>query len=233
MKNKIISIKKLHKKYDKLSILDNLSFDIYEGEIICIVGTSGCGKSTLLNILSGIDRPTKGSVICDGEDITEYNEEQLSEWRGRSMGIVFQFFQLMPTLTVKENIILPMEFVSKYVKSSRKFSVKERDEKAEDIMKTVGIDKLKDKFPSEISGGEQQRTAVARALINDPKLIIADEPTGNLDTETTEQVMKLFEDLKQKGKTILMVTHNNDIAERADRLITVKDGLVLSDERKR
>ena len=233
MSDNLLVIHQIEKIYgagqSETRALKGISLSVKKGQFVAIVGKSGSGKSTLLNILSGIDKPTSGSVVIDGEDITQYTEKQLSVWRGKNLGIVFQFFQLMPTLTVKENIILPIEFVSKYAGSEKKYSAQQKSDKAAEIMKLVGIEHLENKFPSEISGGEQQRTAVARALVNDPKLIIADEPTGNLDTETTEQVMQLFESLIQNGKTILMVTHNNDLANRADRIITIKDGIIECD----
>ncbi|WP_297956608.1 ABC transporter ATP-binding protein [uncultured Ruminococcus sp.] len=236
-KNDLLVVEKVEKTYgegqSETKALKGVDLSIKKGQFVAIIGKSGSGKSTLLNILSGIDKPTSGRVVFDGDDITGYSEKQLSVWRGKNIGIVFQFFQLMPTLTVKENIVLPIEFVSKYEKSVKSISSQEKDKKVTEIMKLVGIEHLENKFPSEISGGEQQRTAVARALVNDPKLIIADEPTGNLDTETTEQVMQLFESLIKDGKTILMVTHNNELAERADRIITIKDGNILSDISKR
>ena len=232
----LLRVEKVKKVYgsgeSETRALKGIDLSVSEGEFVAVVGKSGSGKSTLLNILSGIDKPTSGKVVIGGEDITQYDERKLSEWRGRNLGIVFQFFQLMPTLTVRENIILPMEFVGKYVKHSGKGGCKEYERKADSLMRLVGIEQLANKCPSEISGGEQQRTAIARALANDPKLLIADEPTGNLDTETTEQVMRLFESLKASGKTILMVTHNNEIAVQAGRIITVRDGLIIDDSGK-
>ena len=232
MNNELLVIQDIEKTYStgevETKALKGINLKIPSGQFIAIVGKSGSGKSTLMNILSGIDKPTKGKITFEGEDITNLSEKELSIWRGKNIGIVFQFFQLMPTLTVQENVILPIEFVSSYMKE-KKSSYSAKKQKAQEMMKLVGIEHLAEKFPSEISGGEQQRTAVARALINDPKLIIADEPTGNLDSETTEQVIKLFKTFIASGKTILMVTHNNEIARSADRIITIRDGLILDD----
>lgn len=192
------------------------------GEMVSLIGPSGSGKSTVLNLITGIDRPSAGSVEVDGRDIASLSEEHLAEWRGRRVGIVFQFFQLLPTLNTLENAILPMEFAG--IGSSR-----ERKERATRNLELVGLaDKLRH-LPSELSGGEQQRVAIARAMACDPVLLVGDEPTGNLDTETASKMFDLLARLNDDGMTILYVTHDRALASRAPRTVAIRDGRVESD----
>jgi len=201
--------------------LKGVDLSINEGEMVAIVGPSGSGKSTILNMITGIDRPTSGSVLIDGNSIERMKEDKLAKWRGENIGIVFQFFQLFPTLTALENVMLPMDL-------ARKGSVKERRQKAVRNLELVGLgDKLQN-LPSELSGGEQQRVAIARAMANDPKIIIGDEPTGNLDSKTEERIFQLFQKLNREGKTIIYVTHSKELAAKAKRMITIRDGRIAS-----
>jgi len=200
--------------------LKDVSLSFEEGELTAIVGPSGCGKSTLLNMITGIDRPTGGSVVVGGERIDRMKEDNLAKWRGKNVGIVFQFFQLFPTLTALENAMLPMDLAG-----FRK--LKERKTVAKKNLEIVGLGEKIDKLPSELSGGEQQRVAIARALANDPKFIIGDEPTGNLDSKTEIKMFELLKDLNREGKTILFVTHSRDLAEKASRKIEMLDGRVI------
>jgi putative ABC transport system ATP-binding protein len=190
------------------------------GEFIAIVGKSGSGKSTLLNILTGIDSPTSGQVLVGGTPVHALNQNQIAAWRGRTVGVVFQFFQLLPTLTVAENVMLPMDFCNT-------FPTRERRTRAMRLLEQVGVAEQADKLPTALSGGQQQRVAIARALANDPPMLIADEPTGNLDSRTSEAVFQLFAELVQDGKTVVMVTHDPDLVRRADRVITIADGMIV------
>jgi putative ABC transport system ATP-binding protein len=203
--------------------IDRLSFDIAQGEFVAVVGRSGSGKTTLLNLLAGIDRPTSGTVHAAGADLGSLSESGLAAWRGRNVGLVFQFFQLLPTLTVIENVMLPMDF-------ARKIPVGERRDRAQHLLERVGIGDQADKLPATLSGGQQQRAAIARALANDPPLVLADEPTGNLDSTTAEAVLKLFADLNTEGRTIVVVTHERDIRSIVGREVTLVDGRVVTDE---
>jgi putative ABC transport system ATP-binding protein len=203
--------------------VDHVSLDIAEGEFVAIVGRSGSGKTTLLNLLAGIDRPTSGTINAAGADLGSLSESGLAGWRGRKVGLVFQFFQLLPTLTVAENVMLPMDF-------AKQIPVGERRGRAMDLLERVGIANQADKLPSTLSGGQQQRAAIARSLANDPPLVLADEPTGNLDSATADDVLKLFSGLNSEGRTIVVVTHETDIKAVVSREITLKDGRVLSDE---
>jgi len=198
---------------------------IKKGEFIAIVGKSGSGKSTLLNLLGGIDSPTQGRIIVNGKEVNSLKENQLSRFRGENIGFVFQFFQLMPTLTVLENVIMPMDFSKRIPKSKRK-------ERAKSLLVKVGMGSHADKFPSALSGGEQQRVAIARALANDPDIIFADEPTGNLDSNTAEDIFELLKSLTAEGKNVIMVTHNHELAERCERTITISDGQIIKDTQK-
>lgn len=202
--------------------LKGLDLQITKGEFIAIVGKSGSGKSTLLNLLGGIDKPTEGGIIINGVDINDFTENQLSSFRGKNIGFVFQFFQLMPTLTVLENVIMPMDFTNKIPVSARR-------ERAKILLAKVGMDSHADKFPAALSGGEQQRVAIARALANDPDIIFADEPTGNLDSNTTEEIFNLLKYLADEGKSVVMVTHNNELSERCRRIIKISDGNIIDD----
>lgn len=202
--------------------LRGIDLAVEPGEMVSVVGPSGSGKSTALNLITGIDRPTAGTVTVDGRRIDEMNEEQLADWRGRRVGIVFQFFQLLPTLTALENATLPMDF-------ARLGSNKERAAKATYNLDLVGLGDKLDHLPSELSGGEQQRVAIARALACDPVLLVSDEPTGNLDSETAAQMFDLLARLNDQGMTILYVTHDRDLAQRAPRTVAIRDGLVADD----
>ena len=195
------------------------------GEYVAIVGKSGSGKSTLLNMLTGIDHPSTGKVVINGADVHVLGESELASWRGKNIGIVFQFFQLVPTLTVLENVLLAMDFVNA-------IPTKERQPRAEMLLKQVGIGQHGHKLPSALSGGEQQRAAIARALANDPPILVADEPTGNLDSHTAEHIQSLFKDLVNGGKTVIVVTHDTAPSAEFERVITLKDGMVESDQRK-
>ncbi len=220
-----IEIKGLDKVYTTgkmdFHALKGVDLSIGEGEMVAIVGPSGSGKSTILNMITGIDRPTSGSVLIDGNSIERMKEDKLAKWRGENIGIVFQFFQLFPTLTALENVMLPMDL-------ARKGSVKERRQKAIRNLELVGLGDKLNNLPSELSGGEQQRVAIARALANDPKILIGDEPTGNLDSKTEERIFQLFQKLNREGKTIIYVTHSKELAAKAKRRITIKDGRIAS-----
>jgi putative ABC transport system ATP-binding protein len=199
-----------------------VDLQIDEGQFVALVGKSGSGKSTLLNLVAGIDRPTTGEVVVAGTAVHRLGESALAAWRGRQVGVVFQFFQLLPTLTVVENVMLPMDLC----RTRRGAKAREH---AMVLLEAMGIAEQAAKLPAELSGGQQQRAAIARALANDPPLIVADEPTGNLDSHTAGLVIGLLVGLARKGKTVLMVTHERDVAACADRVVTMSDGRVLSD----
>ena len=201
--------------------LRGISLTIDAGEFVAITGRSGSGKSTLINMLTGIDRPTSGEVFVRGESLPTLDENQLAIWRGRNLGIIFQFFQLLPTLTVLDNVMLPMDFAGKY-------RARERAERAIALLDQVELADHAHKLPSGLSGGQQQRAAIARALANDPPLLVADEPTGNLDSTTAESVFRLFERLAAEGKTVVMVTHDEGLARRTGRHIALLDGRVVA-----
>lgn len=221
----LIEVKNLTKVFngsDKcFTALNGVSFSIVEGELVIVTGKSGSGKSTLLNMLSGIDQPTGGEVLIDKVPIHKLNGNQLAAWRGTNMGIVFQFFQLMPTLTLLENVMLPMEFAGIIERNMQK-------QRALDLLARMDIAALADKFPGSVSGGEKQRVAIARSLANNPKFIIADEPTGNLDSINTGIIHGLFNSLAGEGKTIIYVTHENNTALRYSRRIEMVDGKILN-----
>ena len=200
--------------------LHTIDLVIERGEFVAIVGKSGSGKSTLINLMTGIDRPSAGSVIINDAPLHTLDENQLARWRGANLGIVFQFFQLLPTLTVLENILLPMDFLGRYHAATARL-------RAHEVLALVQMSDHAHKLPSALSGGQQQRVAIARALANDPPLVIADEPTGNLDSKTAAQVFQLFAHLAAAGKTVVMVTHDNDLARRVQRTIAIADGKVL------
>jgi putative ABC transport system ATP-binding protein len=203
--------------------LRGVDLTIQAGEMVAVVGPSGSGKTTILNLITGIDRATSGSVIVDGADLGAMSEEQLARWRGRTVGIVFQFFQLLPTLTALENAALPMDF-------GRQWKPRERWARAAKHLDAVGLGDKGDHLPLELSGGEQQRVAIARALACDPKLLVGDEPTGNLDSETGSRMMELLERVNAAGTTVLFVTHDLSLAARASRIITIRDGRIVADE---
>ena len=204
--------------------LDHVDLDVGDGEFVAIVGRSGSGKTTLLNLLAGIDRPTAGTLRVAGADLGSLSESGLAGWRGRNVGLVFQFFQLLPTLTVIENVMLPMDF-------AKAIPVSERRERAQRLLDRVGVGDQADKVPAMLSGGQQQRAAIARALANEPPILLADEPTGNLDSVTAQAVLELFGELNGHGQTIAVVTHERDVQAIAGRVITLVDGRVASDER--
>jgi putative ABC transport system ATP-binding protein len=203
--------------------IDHLNLDVDYGEFVAIVGRSGSGKTTLLNLLAGIDRPTSGSVRVADADLDRLSESGLASWRGRNVGLVFQFFQLLPTLSVVENVMLPMDFADK-------IPVGQRRGRAQQLLDRVGIGNQADKLPATLSGGQQQRAAIARALANDPPLLLADEPTGNLDSATAAAVLDLFAELNGEGRTIVVVSHESDIRSIVRRQVTLQDGRVIDDE---
>ncbi len=206
-----------------VEILRGINLTIPQGEFAAIMGPSGSGKSTLLGLLAGLDSSTSGKIILDGDDITGLSEDRMSEVRGRKIGFVFQSFQLIPTLTAEENVILPAEL------AGAEFDVVKR---ARELLKRVGLGDRMDHYPVQLSGGEQQRVALARAFITKPPILLADEPTGNLDGKTGAQVLEMLLELnRQEGATLVLVTHDAALARYADRVITLRDGLVVSDER--
>ena len=226
-KNPIIDLQNIFKSFKsattasgQVTILKGVSLQIAPGEFAGVIGTSGSGKSTLINMITGIDRPTSGDVTVLNQAVNTLSENALAQWRGKNMGIIFQFFQLLPTLSAQENVMLPMNFCGI---GSRK----EKRERARYCLDVVGMADHADKLPATLSGGQQQRVAIARALANDPPLLIGDEPTGNLDSKTGAAVFSLFESLVSQGKTIVMVTHDRDIANRLPRVIEVLDGMVV------
>ena len=224
----LIDLRAIEKEYQTEAgpflALRGLDLHVQPGEFVSVVGKSGSGKSTLINMITGIDRPTAGEVIVRGTPIHLLSEGKMAEWRGRHMGIVFQFFQLLPTLTILENVMLPMDFCQMYDPS-------ERPDRALALLEQVELSSEANKLPSAVSGGQQQRAAIARALANDPPIIVADEPTGNLDSNTADAVFHLFEELVSNGKTILMVTHDGDLAGRAARTLTIADGELVGDHK--
>ena len=207
----------------EITILKGISFTVKNGEFVSIVGPSGNGKSTLLNMITGIDRPTNGEVIVTGQQVHTMSENSLAAWRGENVGIIFQFFQMLPALSLVQNIILPMDF-------ARKYTPKERRERAMHLLEIVGLTDQAEKLPSMVSGGQQQRAAIARALANDPPLLVGDEPTGNLDSKTAEDVFDLFSQLVEQGKTMLMVTHDKELSKRVPRVVEIHDGKIERDE---
>ncbi len=204
--------------------LRGISLSIAAGESVAVLGKSGSGKSTLLNLIAGLDRPNSGRVQVAGADLTRLGENALASWRGRNLGVVFQFFQLLPTLTVEENIMLAMDLVGQVPAGRRR-------PRARELLELVGLSDQAAKLPSTLSGGQQQRAAIARALANDPPVILADEPTGNLDTGTAADVDAVFRQLTAQGKTLLIVTHDASLARGAHRVIQLQDGSVVADNR--
>jgi putative ABC transport system ATP-binding protein len=205
-----------------VTVLKDIDLRVNEGEFVGVVGPSGSGKSTLLNMITGIDRPTSGEVFVAGQAVHKMSENQLARWRGKNVGVIFQFFQLLPTLTILENVMLPMDFCNVYKR-------RERKKKAMELLKMVGIADQAHKLPNALSGGQQQRAAIARALANDPPVIVADEPTGNLDTQTAAEMFALFDRLVDEGKTLLVVTHDRDLSEQMRRVIHLLDGRIERD----
>ena len=221
MNQPILSLQGVTKEFQSkertFTALKNVSLSVEKGEYLAITGKSGSGKSTLLNMITGIDHPTNGKVLVNGLTIGELSESKLAKWRGQNIGIVFQFFQLIPTLTIKENMLLAMEFVDI-------IPAADRIKRVTELLTQVGIAEQANKMPSALSGGEQQRAAIARALANNPEIIVADEPTGNLDTKTADSINAIFSSLAQSGKTIIVVTHEKNTALKYQRIVNLKDG---------
>lgn len=225
----LIELTSVVKTYDTgevpFTALRGVNLEVDAGEFVGLIGKSGSGKTTLINMITGIDHPTSGSVMVDGTPVHQLGENKLAIWRGKTIGVVFQFFQLLPTLTVIENVMLPMDFCNVY-------RAEERPAMAMSLLEQVEMADQAYKLPSALSGGQQQRVAIARALANDPPLIAADEPTGNLDSKTADAVFELFERLVAAGKTIVMVTHDNDLASRVTRALHVADGEIVEDRKR-
>ena len=220
----ILAVNNLTKIYtvggDTTAALDHVSFSVEEGSFVAIVGTSGSGKSTLLHLIGGVDRPTEGSVFVDGKDIFEMNESGLSEYRRRTVSVIYQFYNLLPMLNVKANITLPLELDGKLPDGKR----------LDEILRFLGLEEKRFHYPDQLSGGQQQRVAIARSLMTSPKLLLADEPTGNLDSRNSAEIISLLKKSNRKLKqTILLVTHDMSIAERADRIICISDGKIAED----
>ena len=221
----VLEVKDLTKKYgqgeSEVIALDHVSFSVERGEFVAIIGASGSGKSTLMNLIGGIDDPTGGSVLIEGNDISSMNEDELAIFRRRNLGIVYQFYNLIPTLTAEENIALPWKLDGR----------KENKERLEEIVKRLGLEKRAKHLPGQMSGGQQQRVSIGRALINEPAFLLADEPTGNLDSKTGREIMDILKTTNQKyNQTILLVTHDEKIALQASRIITLRDGKIVKDE---
>ncbi len=224
----IIELQKVTKIYklDEVEVVGvkDVDLKIKKGEFVCIMGPSGSGKSTLLHLIGCLDKPTYGKIFIDGIDVSKMTEDELAEIRKNKIGFVFQFFNLYPTLNALENVELPMIIAEKDKEYRRKRAI--------ELLKIVGMEKFKDHFPSELSGGQRQKIAIARALANDPPIILADEPTGNLDSKSGKEVMEIFKKLHEEGKTIVVVTHNKEVAEYSERIIYMKDGKVINEKYK-
>lgn len=223
----VIDVKAVFKDYDSLSgtthALRGVDFQVQQGQLAAIVGRSGSGKSTLLNVVAGIDRPTSGQIFVAGTPVHALTENRLAGWRGRHVGVVFQLSQLLPTLTVAENVALPMDFCGAYPASERRL-------RALALLDRVGIADQSDKLPLALSGGQQQRAAIARALANDPPVLVADEPTGNLDSRTGQAVWELFRGLADDGKTVVVVTHDPEVTRWGNRIIRIADGVIVAND---
>lgn len=220
----ILKVEKLTKTYGSgenlVHAVDDVSFSVEKGEFVAIVGASGSGKSTLLHLIGGVDRPTSGKIFVDGNDISKMNDDKLAVFRRRQVGIVYQFYNLIPILTVEENITLPCDLDGRGVDRER----------LEMILDSFGLRARRKHLPNQLSGGQQQRTSIARALINNPSLVLADEPTGNLDSKSSDEVMSMLKMCNQSyGQTVIMITHNLDIAKQADRVITISDGKIVEE----
>lgn len=220
----ILKVENLTKTYGSgeslVNAVDDVSFSVEKGEFVAIVGASGSGKSTLLHLIGGVDRPTSGKIFVDGNDISKMNDDKLAVFRRRQVGIVYQFYNLIPILTVEENITLPCDLDGRGVDRER----------LEMILDSFGLRARRKHLPNQLSGGQQQRTSIARALINNPSLVLADEPTGNLDSKSSEEVMSMLKMCNQSyGQTVIMITHNLDIAKQADRIITISDGKIIEE----
>ena len=217
-----IVLENLTKKYGKgeneIVAIDNISFSVNKGEFVAIVGSSGSGKSTLLHLIGGVDRATSGNILIEGKNISELNDDELAIFRRRQIGLIYQFYNLIPILSVTENITLPCDLDGQKIENS----------KLEELLKTLGLENRKNHLPNELSGGQQQRVAIGRALINTPSIILADEPTGNLDTKVSTEIIQLLKTSNKKYKqTIIMITHNLEIAKQADRIIKIEDGKLV------
>jgi putative ABC transport system ATP-binding protein len=223
----MIELQQVVKTYKGLSgevtALNGINLRVGRSEFLVINGKSGSGKTTLVNMITGLDRPTSGEIVVSGDAVNRLSPDQAARWRGRMLGVVFQSFELLPTLSVLQNVMLPMDFAHRY-------SVREQHQRALDLLEQVEIAEHALKLPSALSGGQQQRVAIARALANDPAILVADEPTGSLDSKTASAVMDVFEVLAAQGRTILLVTHDKDIAKRGSRIVTLLDGEIV-DER--
>ena len=220
----ILKVENLTKTYGSgenlVHAVDDVSFSVEKGEFVAIVGASGSGKSTLLHLIGGVDRPTSGKIFVDGNDISKMNDDKLAVFRRRQVGIVYQFYNLIPILTVEENITLPCDLDGRGVDRER----------LEMILDSFGLRARRKHLPNQLSGGQQQRTPIARALINNPSLVLADEPTGNLDSKSSDEVMSMLKMCNQSyGQTVIMITHNLDIAKQADRIITISDGKIVEE----
>lgn len=220
----ILKVENLTKTYGSgenlVHAVDDVSFSVEKGEFVAIVGASGSGKSTLLHLIGGVDRPTSGKIFVDGNDISKMNDDKLAVFRRRQVGIVYQFYNLIPILTVEENITLPCDLDGRGVDRER----------LEMILDSFGLRARRKHLPNQLSGSQQQRTSIARALINNPSLVLADEPTGNLDSKSSEEVMSMLKMCNQSyGQTVIMITHNLDIAKQADRIITISDGKIVEE----
>jgi putative ABC transport system ATP-binding protein len=222
----LITMKHVFKSYatpsGSFEALRDIDLQVQKGEFVAVVGRSGSGKSTLINVLTGIDSPSSGEVNVASTAVHNLGEEELAKWRGKNVGVIFQFFQLLPTLTVAENVMLPMDFCNTFPPS-------ERRPRAMALLEKMGIAGQADKLPSDLSGGQQQRAAIARALANDPPLLVADEPTGNLDSRTSEDVVLFFSSLVSEGKTVVMVTHERDMTRYFTRTVMLEDGAIVGE----
>ncbi len=222
--NPLIELRSVVKVYDSLAgsvtALNGIDLNIFQGEFLVVTGKSGSGKTTLVNMLTGLDRSTSGEIWVNGEPLHKFGPEKAAKLRGRTMGVVFQSFELLPTLTVLQNVMLPMDFAWRYSRS-------EQRKRALSLLEEVDIADHAKKLPTALSGGQQQRLAIARAMANDPAILVADEPTGSLDLATAKAVVDIFEGLVQQGRTVFMVTHDKDIAKRGSRTITLSDGEII------
>ncbi|MEI3394623.1 MAG: ABC transporter ATP-binding protein [Clostridia bacterium] len=222
----ILKVENLNKTYGKgenqVKAVDNISFSVEKGEFVAIIGASGSGKSTLLHLIGGVDRPTSGKVYIDGKDIYTLNDDNLAIFRRRQVGLIYQFYNLIPVLNVSENITLPTKLDGRKVNEA----------KLNDLLKTLGLEKRKNNLPNQLSGGQQQRVSIGRAMMNEPALMLADEPTGNLDSKASEEIISLLRlSNKKYNQTVIIITHDEKIALEADRIITIDDGRIIKDER--